>query len=95
MLKINAQEQDLEMTPSEYLQIDQCKKSIKPFQDLWELVRDWTASKNIWETAVLKTLNPDEVEKEHKRMRTAGVRLVAFFEIAKQSKPCGVAKQLE
>lgn len=67
-VKINAQEADLETTQSEYPQIDQCKKQIKPYQELWELVRDWSSSKNLWETAVLKTLNPDDVEKEHKRM---------------------------
>ena len=95
MIKINAQEADLEATPSEYPQIGQCEKQIKPFQELWELVRDWTSSKNLWEQAVLKTLNPDDVEKEHKRMRTAVVKLVTIFDNAKQSKPAGVAKQLE
>lgn len=44
---------------------------------------------------MLKTLNPDEVEKEHKRMRTAVVRLVAGFDAAKQTRPGAVAKQLE
>jgi len=31
MVKINAQEADLEMTPSEYPQIEICNKQIKPF----------------------------------------------------------------
>lgn len=31
MVKINAQEVDLGSDPSEYPQIEQCKKQIKPF----------------------------------------------------------------
>jgi hypothetical protein len=56
------------LTPSEYPQIDVCKKQIKPFEELWALCRDWTVSSAIWQQAVLKTLNPDDVEKDHKRM---------------------------
>jgi hypothetical protein len=67
---------------------------------LWELCRDWSNSKNVWENAVLKTLVPDEVEKEHKRMRTAVMRLCVGFEQAKtsNSKPGGplqVAKSIQ
>ncbi len=43
----------------------------------------------------MKTLNPDEVEKEHKRMLKIIQRCVYVFENAKQSKPLGVAKQIE
>lgn len=43
----------------------------------------------------MKTLNPDDVEKEHKRMRTACMRLVVGFEQAKQQKPLTVAKNIQ
>jgi len=81
--KINAQEMDLELTATECPAIEDCQKKIKPFQELWELVGDWSKCKQSWETSVLKTLNPDEVEKEHKRMRVAVMRLVHQFETAK------------
>jgi septal ring factor EnvC (AmiA/AmiB activator) len=80
MVHINEQEADLEATLSEYPQIEQCKKQIKPYQTLWEICRDWNTNKNIWQTSVLNTLNPDEVEKEHKRMRTEITRLVMTFD---------------
>jgi len=35
MIHINEQEADLEATLSEYPQIDQCKKQIKPYETLW------------------------------------------------------------
>jgi len=95
LIKINGHETDLESTLSEYPQIEQCKKQIKPFQELWELCRDWTQNKNIWQTSVLKQLNPDEVEKEHKRMRVGIMRLVQQFEVAKLSKVGAVAKALQ
>jgi hypothetical protein len=77
--KINEQEADLELNLSEYPQIDACKKQIKPYQELWAMCHDWNKFKNEWENSVLRTLNPDEVEKEHKRLRTGIQRLCNTF----------------
>jgi hypothetical protein len=44
---------------------------------------------------VLKNLNPDEVEKEHKRMRSGIGKLVMQFESLKMPKVGAVAKQIQ
>jgi len=59
---------------------------------MWELVRDWNKAQQEWTNSNLKTLNPDEVEKEHKRMRVGAMRLLHQFEAAKMQK---VAKLVE
>lgn len=40
MIKINEQEVDLDYPVSEYPMIDEYKQAIKPFEDLWKLVKD-------------------------------------------------------
>jgi dynein heavy chain len=93
MVKINQQELDLEATPTEWPQIDQYKKAIKPYQELWQLVADWERSKYHWTMSVLRSLVPDEVEKEHKTMRSVCARLDAIFSRDKATqKPGGLAK---
>ena len=91
MSKINQQEADLEATISEYPYIDLLKKQIKPYYELWELVRDWNKCQSEWLNNAIKQLVPDDVEKEHKRMQSAVIKLVSIFEAAKLTKPCSVA----
>lgn len=83
---INSQETDLEHQLTECPDIKKCKTAIKPFQDLWELIRDWNKAKVNWETCQITTLVPDEVDKEHKRMLMLSRRLQVQFETLKYSK---------
>ena len=53
MIRINEQEQDLEMPVSEYPTIDECKAQIKPFEELWGLVRDQINKFNFWQNSEL------------------------------------------
>lgn len=41
MTKINEQEADLEFNITEFPLIDECKVQIKPYEDLWALVREF------------------------------------------------------
>lgn len=94
MVKINQQEVDLEQNPSEWPQIDQLKKQIKPYQDFWQLVADWERNKRHWESAVLRSLVPDDVEKDHKTMRSTCARLDNLFVRDKLPKPGALAKAI-
>lgn len=94
MVKINQQEVDLEQNPSEWPQIDQLKKQIKPYQDFWQLVADWERCKRHWESAVLRSLVPDDVEKDHKTMRSTCARLDNLFVRDKLPKPGALAKAI-
>lgn len=40
MLRINEQELDLELPVTEYPDIEMSKKNLKPYEELWDLVRD-------------------------------------------------------
>jgi hypothetical protein len=74
--------------------IELLKKQIKPYQEFWQLVVDWQKNKTHWETTVLRTLVPDDVEKDHKKMRADANRLSGYFEREKITKPLSVAKNL-
>lgn len=73
--------------------IKKCKQAIKPFQDLWELIRDWNKSKQHWEQCQIITLVPDDVDKEHKRMLMMSRRLQVQFEQLKYSKVSKLAEE--
>ena len=69
MVKINEQEVDLELPVTEYPDIDLCKKQLKPYEELWDLIRD--SQKYLvlqWKSNPITSLVPDDVEREHKRM---------------------------
>ena len=68
MVKINDQEADLDIPITEYPLIEECKRQIKPFEELWAMVRDYNNKNNMWLNEALLKLNPEEVEKDHKTM---------------------------
>lgn len=92
---INSQETDLEHQLTECPEIKKCMQAIKPFEDLWGLVRDWNKAKQHWETCTITTLVPDEVDKEHKRMLMLSRRLQVTFEQLKFSKPAKLAEEFK
>ena len=80
LAKINDQEVDLEWTPSEEPLIPSLKKQIKPYEDLGFLTRDFNATiRKSWKDDPIKSLNPEEVDKEHKRMFSLAQRLENIF----------------
>ena len=67
--KINDDEADLEDEISEYPIIDELKKQIKPFETLWNLYWEYKEKDQKWEKSPILTLDPEEVEMDHKKMR--------------------------
>ena len=93
MVKINEQEVDLELPVTEYPDIDLSKKQLKPYEELWDLIRD--SQKYIaqqWKSNPITSLVPDDVEREHKRMMGLANRLQGVFERDKIPKPKELAK---
>lgn len=93
MVKINEQEVDLELPVTEYPDIDLSKKQLKPYEELWDLIRD--SQKYIvqqWKSNPITSLVPDDVEREHKRMMGLANKLQGVFERDKITKPKELAK---
>lgn len=69
MQHINEQEEDLEMEKGEYPIIDELKKQIKPYQELWDLCHEYNEKYlEAWQKGLLKDLIPDNVEADYKNM---------------------------
>jgi dynein heavy chain len=71
---INENEEMLGQNQSDYPRLQQAQAKLKPYEDLWRLVRDFKLNYQTWtrETPVFK-LNPEEIEKTTKTMiATAG-----------------------
>ena len=66
MQEINQMEIDLDDPPTEYPKIDKYKVDIKPFEELWSIVKIQTAKLAQWQEGPLLQLDPEEVEKDHK-----------------------------
>lgn len=80
MEQIHKQQTDLEMMLGEYPQIDELKSQIKPFQELWILQNQFTDKFKLWKHGVLKELNPDEVEADHRKMYGTANKLYGRFD---------------
>lgn len=63
---INEQEKHLDLPTSEYPIIEELKSMIKPYEELWGLVRDTNNRLDKWKESKLKEIDPEEVEKSHK-----------------------------
>lgn len=96
MLEINQQELDLDDPPTEYPDIDKFKLDIKPFEELWKMVKEQTFKLQLWTEGPLLQLDPEEVEKDHKIIYQTAMKLVNRFNtsIPKMPKPEKVAKDI-
>lgn len=66
MKEINEMEVDLDDPPTEYPDIDKFKVDVKPFEELWKMVKEQDAKNKAWKEGFLLQLDPEEVEKDHK-----------------------------
>ena len=96
MGEINQMELDLDDPPTEYPDIDKFKLDIKPFEELWSIVKIQTAKLALWQEGPLLQLDPEEVEKDHKFIYQTAMKLVNRFNtsIPKMPKPEKVAKDI-
>lgn len=68
------------MMPGEYTVIDELKPQIKLYETLWELQIKYTGLNKAWNEGSVKSLNPPDVETEHKQMLSAANKLASRFE---------------
>jgi hypothetical protein len=68
-------------------------KNIKPYEDLWKLVKEYNTKKKFWEEGLLLKIDPEEFERDHKVMFSTANKLVNKFNEAesKAAKPQSVA----
>lgn len=95
MVKINEQEADLEFNITEFPLIDECKLLIKPYEDLWSLVREFNTKYSNWAHGELLKLDPEEVEKDHKQMLSSASKLANRFGLNKLNKPEKIANDVK
>ena len=95
MTKINEQEADLEFNITEFPLIDECKIQIKPYEDLWALVREFNQKHSNWSHGELLKLDPEEVEKDHKQMLSSASKLANRFSLNKLHKPEKIANDVK
>ena len=71
MKEINDMEVDLDDPPTEYPDIDKFKLDVKPFEELWRMVKDQEAKKQIWTEGPLLQLDPEEVDQLREQLARA------------------------
>ena len=95
MTRINEQEADLDFPISEYPLIDECKQAIKPYEELWRLVKEYNQRNSLWNEGELFKLDPEEVEKDHKQMFNTSSKLINRFSASKMTKPEKIANDIK
>jgi chromosome segregation ATPase len=75
MARIHDQQGDLDMMLGEYPLVDQLKIDIIPHEKLWNLQVQFDTLIKEWKTGPLKNLHPDDVESQHKNMRSLAAQL--------------------
>ena len=89
---INLQEETIGFEVTEFDQVAELQKKIKPFDELWTLYLEfYEKTNNEWRKNNFYTLDPEEVDKDHKRMFQASNKLKVTFERAKLPNPFEVA----
>jgi dynein heavy chain len=88
---INQQEETIGFEVTEFDQVAELQKKIKPFDELWALYLEFYEKTSEWKKCNFYTLDPEEVEKDHKKMLQASNKLKITFERAKLPNPCEVA----
>ena len=68
-LDINQKEDLIIGTQTDFPKLDEAKTNLAPYQELWKLIKDWSANEQSWkrDTSVFK-LSPESIEKETKEM---------------------------
>jgi dynein heavy chain, axonemal len=96
MREINDMEVDLDQPPTEYPEIDKYKLDIKPFEELWKMVKEQSQKIQLWNEGPILQLDPEEVEKDHKTIWQTAQKLVVKFGqvVPKMPKPEKVAKDI-
>jgi dynein heavy chain len=79
MQEINDNEQDLEFEISEHPMLKECKDEVGPFEDFWNLIKQYGEESQSWKVSKFKDMDPERISKDHKGMLQTQVKLVAKF----------------
>ena len=88
---INQQEEIIGFDPTEFDQVGELQKKIKPFDELWSLYLEYYEKSTLWRKSAFCNLNPEDVDKDHKRMFNTSNKLNNTFEKNKMPSPGKVA----
>jgi coenzyme F420-reducing hydrogenase delta subunit len=90
-VEINDQEETIGFEVTEYNEVEELQQKIKPFDELWSLYQHYYVETTKWKNNSFCTLDPEEVEKDHKRMLQTSNKLKNVFEKNKLPNPYKVA----
>ena len=89
--EINQQEETIGFEVTEFDQVGKLQKLLKPFDTLWNLYCEKEEKMFNWKKNPFYKLNPDDIDKDHKRMFQASNGLRINFEKQKLQNPHKVA----
>jgi hypothetical protein len=79
--QIHIQQVDLQMGQGEYSVLEDLKKDIEPYAQLWALQLEFSAKVNkAWKVESLSKQVPDDIEADWKKMNSAVMKLTQKFE---------------
>jgi dynein heavy chain len=90
MEDINQREELLGWQPSEFSKLEEAKRNIKPYDELWKLVAQTKEKSDLWMNAFVRDLDADEIERESKQMLATARKLENTFK-DRLPKPAEVA----
>lgn len=93
MEEINEKETLLGWSPTEFTKLEDAKKNIEPYDELWTLVSATQEKFSMWTITLVKELDPDEIEREIKMMQAKAKILIVRLK-EKSPKPAEVAQQI-
>jgi dynein heavy chain len=80
MTDINEKEELIGWQPTEFPKLLDAQRNVKPYQQLWGLLRDFQNNQASWtkEKVVFK-LDPEEIDRETKQMFSQSQKLINIF----------------
>jgi dynein heavy chain len=91
---INRQEEIIGFEVTEFNQVAELQRKIKPYDQLWNLYCEQIDKMGEWKKTPFHKLDPEELDKDHKRMFQASNGLKNTFEKQKLPNPLKVAESI-
>ena len=93
-IDINKQEETIGFEVTEFDQVAKLQTKIKPFDSLWNLYCEQIDKMGEWKKIPFHKLNPEEIDKDHKRMFMASNGLKNNFSKQNLANPLKVAESI-
>mmetsp|Transcript_26010 Transcript_26010/g.4458 ORF Transcript_26010/g.4458 Transcript_26010/m.4458 type:complete len:85 (+) Transcript_26010:565-819(+) len=79
MEEINNKEELLGWTPTEFSKLEVARVSIRPYDELWNLVMITKEKTDEWHSAYLRSLEISDIERESKKILGMAKKLIFQF----------------